>query len=91
FLIPVKGTPLGSAGGLSCVDAIKTIALFRIILKNKAIKIAAGRESLLKDFQALGFLAGANGMLIGGYLTVKGRALEEDLKLAREVRRIWTK
>ncbi|MCM8830951.1 MAG: biotin synthase BioB [Candidatus Omnitrophica bacterium] len=91
FLVPIKGTPLQNQKPLSCLDAIKTIAIFRIILKDKIIKIAAGRETLLGDFQGLGFLAGANGMLIGGYLTIKGRSLEADYKLIAEIKKIWKK
>ena len=90
ILVPIKGTPLESIEPISCNDAIRTIAIFRIILKDKIIKIAAGREGILKDFQALGFLAGANGMLIGGYLTIKGRAIEEDYRLIKEIKRLWT-
>jgi len=45
----------------------------------------------LKDFQALAFMSGANGMLIGGYLTIKGREVEEDWNLAREVKMLWQK
>jgi len=89
ILVPINGTPLDSINPLSAGEAIRAIALFRIILKDKAIKIAAGRESVLKDFQALAFMAGANGMLIGGYLTVKGRAPQEDLQLAEEIKRLW--
>ncbi len=88
-LVPIKGTPLGALYPLSISEAIRTIALFRIILKNKIIKIAAGRESILKDFQGLAFMAGANGMLIGGYLTIKGRAVDEDVKLVTEIQRLW--
>ena len=58
-------------------------------LKDKTIKIAAGREGLLKDFQALAFMAGVNGMLIGGYLTVKGRGVAEDHKLIKEIKKVW--
>ncbi|MBI5874052.1 MAG: biotin synthase BioB [Candidatus Omnitrophica bacterium] len=89
ILVAIKGTPMESQAKLSCQEAIKTFAIFRIILKDKIIKIAAGRESVLKDFQALAFMAGANGMLIGGYLTIKGRMPEEDLKLVEEVKRLW--
>jgi len=88
-LVPIKGTPLGTLNPLSSSEAIRTIALFRIILKNKIIKIAAGRELILKDFQGLAFMAGANGMLIGGYLTIKGRAVDEDLRLVTEIKRLW--
>lgn len=88
-LVPIEGTPLAGVNRISCDDAIKTIAIFRIILKNKAVKLAAGRESILKDHQALAFMAGANGMLIGGYLTVSGRAAAEDRKLIKEIGRAW--
>jgi len=89
LLIPIKGTPLEALKPISCADAVRTICIFRIVLKDKIIKIAAGRESILKDFQALGFIAGANGMLIGGYLTVRGRAIAEDKKLVQEIKEIW--
>lgn len=90
-LVPIKGTPLETQKPLSCNEAIRTIALFRIILKDKIIKLAAGRESILKDFQALAFMAGANGMLIGGYLTIKGRDINEDQRLVEEIKKLWQK
>ena len=89
LLVPIKGTSLESLNPISCIDAIRTICIFRIILKDKIIKIAAGRETILKDFQALGLMAGANGMLIGGYLTIKGRDVAEDQRLIEEVEKIW--
>ena len=88
-LVPIKGTPLENQEQISSSEAVRTIALFRIILRDKIIKIAAGRESVLKDFQALCFMAGANGMLIGGYLTIRGREVAEDQKLVKEVQRLW--
>lgn len=89
ILVPIKGTAMEHAQPISGMDAVKAIAIFRIILKDKTIKIAAGRETVFKDYQAMGFLAGANGMLIGGYLTVKGRSVEEDQKLVAEVKKLW--
>jgi len=89
ILVPIKGTPLENRQALSCGEAIRTIALFRIVLKDKIIKIAAGRESILKDFQAMAFMAGANGMLIGGYLTIKGSDIEEDRRLVKEIKKLW--
>jgi len=89
ILVRIKGTPLEAIEPISSSDAIRTIAIFRIVLKDKVIKVAAGRESLLKDFQALAFMAGANGMLIGGYLTIKGRSVEDDMRLVEEVKRAW--
>lgn len=89
FLVPIQGTPFESCSRISVHDALKTVAIFRIILEDKIIKIAAGRETLLKDSQALGFLSGANGMLIGGYLTIKGHSPENDHALIRQVKELW--
>ncbi len=89
ILVPIKGTPFESVETLSSVEAIRTIAIFRIILKDKIIKIAAGRESILNDFQGMAFMAGANGMLIGGYLTIKARSVDEDWKLVKEIIKLW--
>jgi biotin synthase len=89
-LVPIQGTPLDTVSSLSAIDAIKTIALFRIILQDKVIKIAAGRESALKDFQAMVFMAGANGMLIGGYLTISGRSVKDDKLFVSEVEKAWS-
>jgi biotin synthase len=89
ILIPIKGTPLESVTPLSVDDAVRTICIFRIILKDRIIKIAAGREAILKNSQLKAFIAGANGMLIGGYLTVKGASLDADYALVEEIKRVW--
>lgn len=89
ILNPIKNTPHGELKTLSAIEILKTIAIFRIILKNKNIKIAAGRENIFKDFMGSGFLSGANGMLIGGYLTVKGRGIEEDTNFIKNIKELW--
>lgn len=88
-LIPIKGTPLESAEPLSIDDVVRTICVFRIILRDKSIKIAAGREATFRDSQLKAFIAGANGMLIGGYLTVKGAGLDADYALIEEIKKVW--
>lgn len=90
ILVPIPGTPLASQAPLSVEEILRTIAVFRLIFPDKAIRIAGGRESALIDFQGLAFWAGADAMLIGGYLTVAGRALDVDLRLVREVKRLWS-
>lgn len=89
FLIPIKGTALESQETINPVDAIKAIAIFRIIVRDIHIKIIAGRETILKDYQAMGFMAGANGMMVGGYLTVGGRSVEEDKLLTASILNMW--
>lgn len=89
ILNPIKNTPHGEKEILSTIEVLKTIAVFRLILKNKNIKIAAGRENIFKDFMGLGFLSGANGMLAGGYLTIKGRSIEEDINFIENIKKLW--
>lgn len=88
-LNPIPGTPYGEKEVLSVDEALKTIAIYRLIMKDKGIKVMAGRESILKDFMGTAFLAGANGMLIGGYLTIRGRSVDEDFKFIENLKRIW--
>lgn len=89
ILVPIKGTPLEDLEPISFDDVIRTICIFRIILKDKIIKIAAGREAALGNSQQVGFAAGANGMLIGGYLTIKGRSIKADQELIKQIKKIW--
>ncbi len=91
ILTPIKGTPLESSKQLEVSDILKTVALFRIVLKDKILKIAAGREKRMKDFMGTLFTAGANGMLIGGYLTINGRSIEEDKKFVESIINMWKK
>ncbi|MFC1667553.1 biotin synthase BioB [Candidatus Omnitrophota bacterium] len=85
MLNPRKGTPLEHINPLSPMDIIKTIAVFRLILPRAVIKVAGGREYALRDFQAMAFTSGANGMIIGGYLTTKGRSVEQDLEMVEDL------
>jgi biotin synthase len=89
ILSPIPGTPFEHLSRISAADVVRTLALFRIVLPDKTIKLAAGREVTLGQGQIEGFKAGANGMIIGGYLTIKGDALETDQALVEEVRRVW--
>jgi biotin synthase len=66
---------------LSPFEALKCIALMRFIHPQKDITICGGRELTLKDFQSWVFMAGANGLMIGNYLTTKGRNLGMDLDM----------
>lgn len=78
FLRPIAGTPLADAPPLSVHDALKSVALFRFMLPQAQITIAGGREFVLGDYQSWLPLAGANGLMIGNYLTTQGRNLKQD-------------
>lgn len=89
ILIPLPGTPLADFQPLPVVDILRTIALFRLILPTAALRLAAGRESGLADFLSTAFMAGADGMMIGGYLTQRGRSPEADRHFVEEIRTLW--
>ncbi len=89
ILIPLPGTPLAGAPSLPVRDILRSLALFRLLLPAIPIRLAAGRETALQDFLSSAFLAGADGMMIGGYLTEKGRLPEDDLRFAARIRELW--
>ena len=91
ILNPIQGTPYGKREILSADEILKTIAIYRLILKDKGIKVIAGRESILKDYMGNAFLAGANGLMIGGYLTINGRSIEDDFKFIKNLEKLWEK
>ena len=84
-LLPVPGTPVAAEPPLSPADAAKSFALFRLINPRKAIKFCAGRETTMKDFQALLMLAGPSALMTGGYLTTRGRQVAEDFDLLAQL------
>ena len=81
FLIPIKGTSLESRALLNPLDALQMIALYRFILPNKEIRICGGRLQVLNEFHPLIFLAGADSLLTGNYLTTFGRVPADDVGL----------
>jgi biotin synthase len=85
ILNPRPGTPLEHSESVPPMEIIKTLALFRLILPKGTIKIAGGREANLRDLQSLALLAGANGLILGNYLTTLGRRAEDDLVMIRDL------
>lgn len=85
FLNPVVGTAFEHNEPLPPMECLKIIALYRFILPTKLIKTAGGRERNLRDMQSWMYYAGANGTLIGNYLTTIGRSPEDDLRLIADL------
>lgn len=81
FINPRPGTPFEKLATVPAMEAVKTIAIFRLILPDKILMTAGGREVTLRDMQSMGLLAGANAMILGNYLTTPGRSPEEDLRM----------
>ena len=70
---------------LEPIECLKIIAVYRFLLPGREIKIAGGREVCLRDLQSWIFLAGADGLMIGNYLTTCGRPADEDLQMIRDL------
>lgn len=89
ILVPHAGTPMEHTSSLSVESILRAIAIFRIMLPKAAIRLAGGRESALNDFLGLACMAGADGMLTGGYLTVKGRESSVDRAFVEQMKALW--
>jgi biotin synthase len=67
-LIPMPGTPLAQQQKIDSFDFIRIIAVARILLAKSYIRIAAGRNEMNDEMQALCFFAGANSIFAGDKL-----------------------
>ena len=85
FLNPIPGTPLENATWLTPLECLKIIALFRLMLPATRLQVCGGRHLNLRDFQSWIFAAGADGMMIGNYLTTKNRPVEDDLRMIHDL------
>ena len=78
FLNPIPGTRLENMNELTEMACLKIIAAARLMMPDKTIRVCGGREHNLRDMQSEIFRAGANGLMVGGYLVTPGRPVEED-------------
>jgi biotin synthase len=78
FLNAIPGTRLADMTRLAPEEALRTIAMFRLVLPYRNILIAGGRSHVLQEWQSWLYAAGANGMMIGDYLTTVGASFESD-------------
>jgi biotin synthase len=82
ILNPRPGTPLAGRPAMDPSEAVKTAAIFRFIHPKANIKLAGGRElNLGVYFQEKALRGGANGLVVGGYLTTSGNPLHEDKEM----------
>ena len=85
FLNPAVGTPMAHVAPMKPYEILRSIATFRYLLPKAEIRIAGGRQ-FLGDMQSMIFMAGASGVMIGDYLTTKGRSVQDDLKMIRDLK-----
>jgi biotin synthase len=87
-LMPIPGTPLGGSTPVDPLEFVRMIAVARLVCPRSVVRIAAGREHMSKELQALCFLSGANSIFVGGRLLTTNNpdrntdeALLADLKM----------
>jgi biotin synthase len=85
FLNPRPGTPLAARPLVRPLDALRAIALFRLVHPDAVIRYAGGREVTLRELQATGMLAGVNAIIVGNYLTTLGRSPDQDLAMLADL------
>jgi len=85
FFTPISGTPLESLGMLNPLEALKIIAIYRLILPDREIRVCGGRPATLRDMNSYIFFAGADGLLAGNYLTTTGRSMRDDLQMIKDL------
>ena len=78
ILTPIPGTPLEKLKPLPLEEILTTIAVFRFINPDTVIRMAGGRQQLGSD-QYKCFAAGANGAIVGNYLTTTGSSIADDI------------
>ena len=81
FLNPIPGTPLENATPISPLECLKAVAVARLMMPEKNIRVCGGREHNLRDLQSWLLIAGVDGLMVGNYLTTAGRQVEDDLKM----------
>lgn len=80
ILMPIEKTPFAGLEPISKEDVLIAVAMFRLILPKAVIRIAGGRNHLGME-QSRFFTAGANGAIVGNYLTTSGSGLTEDIAM----------
>ena len=85
FLNPIDGTPLAGIDPIQPLEALKALAIFRLVLPKTKIRLAGGRADALRNLQPLAFQAGVNAMLVGNYLTTAGRSVAEDIQMLSDL------
>src|SRR5438309_11297131 len=87
MLNPRPGTKFGDRDYMDPWEAVKWIAIFRLILPEALFRLCGGRVENLGDLQPLAVKAGLNGVMMGNFLTTLNadpaddRAMFTDLGL----------
>ena len=85
LLIPRAGTKFGERSVMEPWEAVKWVAIFRLILPGALFRLCGGRIENLGELQPLAVKAGLNGVMMGNFLTALGAAPEADRAMFEEL------
>jgi biotin synthase len=85
FFSPIAGTALAKRDLLDPLEALKIISIYRLILPECQIRVCGGRPVTLRELNSHVLSSGADGLLIGNYLTTQGRNPEDDLQMIKDI------
>jgi biotin synthase len=85
LLNPRPGTKFGDRELIDPWEAVKWVAIFRLILPGALFRLCGGRSENLGEFQRAAIKAGLNGVMMGNFLTTLGNAPEEDRAMFEEL------
>ena len=78
LLNPRPGTKFGDREYMDPWEAVKWIAIFRLILPDALFRLCGGRVENIGELQQLAVRAGINGVMMGNFLTTLGNTPDED-------------
>ena len=85
MLNPRPGTKFGDRDYLDPWEAVKWVAIFRLILPEALFRLCGGRMENLGELQPLAVKAGLNGVMMGNFLTTLGAEPEDDRAMFEEL------
>src|SRR6476661_6768034 len=85
LLNPRPGTKFGDRDHMDPWEAVKWVAIFRLILPGALFRLCGGRVENLGDLQPLAVKAGLNGVMMGNFLTTLGAEPAEDREMFTEL------
>lgn len=78
LLNPRPGTKFGDRDFMDPWEAVKWIAIFRLILPDALFRLCGGRVENIGELQQIAVKAGLNGVMMGNFLTTLGSTPDED-------------
>src|SRR3954468_21257095 len=86
LLNPRPGTKFGDRDFMDPWEAVKWIAVFRLVLPRALFRLCGGRVENLRELQPLAVKAGVNGVMMGNFLTTLGNPPEQDREMLEDQR-----